>query len=104
MALKIKPKRSASAGNVPTTANLDAGEIAVNLVDKKIYVRDTSSNILELTTRTISSQDDTSISSLANDQVLTYNSATTKWENKTSTHVTVTIAEDLAISMAIALG
>ena len=100
MALKIKPKRSASAGNVPTTAHLDAGEIAVNLVDKKIYVRDTSSNILELTTRTISSQDDTSISSLTDGQVLTYSTTSSKWENKTSTAATI----DTVIAMAIALG
>jgi len=51
-----------------------------------------------LTTRTLSSQDDTNISSLANDQVLTYNSTSSKWENKTS------IAEETAIAMAIALG
>jgi hypothetical protein len=98
MTVKITPKRTSTASNVPTTSNLDAGEIAINLADKKLYVRDTSNNILELTTRTLSSQDDTNISSLANDQVLTYNSTSSKWENKTS------IAEETAIAMAIALG
>jgi len=100
MALKIKPKRSSTASNVPGTSNLDAGEIAINLADKKLYVRDTSDNILELTTRTISSQDDTNISSLVNDQVLTYNSSSSKWENTTSNHAT----EDTVVAMAIALG
>jgi hypothetical protein len=100
MAVKITPKRSASAGTVPTTSNLDAGEIAINLADKKLYVRDTSSNILELTTRTISSQDDSSISGLTDGQVLTYSTTSSKWENKTSTHASV----DTAIAMAIALG
>jgi hypothetical protein len=94
MAVKITPKRSASAGTVPTTSNLDAGEIAINLADKKLYVRDTSSNILELTTRTISSQDDSSISGLTDGQVLTYSTTSSKWENKA----------DSAVAMAIALG
>ena len=98
MTVKITPKRTSTASNVPTTSNLDAGEIAINLADKKLYVRDTSNNILELTTRTLSSQDDTNISSLANNQVLTYNSTSSKWENKNST------AEDTATAMAIALG
>lgn len=44
----IKPKRSATPGNVPTTTNLVEGEIAINLPDKKLYVRDTANNILTL--------------------------------------------------------
>jgi len=83
MALKIKPKRSASSGNVPSTSNLDAGEIAINLADKKLYVRDTSNNVLELTTRTLNSLDNVNISSVANEQILKYNSASGKWENNT---------------------
>jgi hypothetical protein len=85
MALKIKPKRSSTASNVPSTSNLDAGEIAINLADKKLYVRDTNSNILELTTRAISSLDDTTISSVSNGQTLIYNSSTSKWENGAAT-------------------
>jgi hypothetical protein len=84
MALKIKPKRSSTASNVPSTSNLDAGEIAINLVDKKLYVRDTNSNILELTTRTLNSLDNITISSVSNDDVLQYNSSTSKWENAAS--------------------
>jgi hypothetical protein len=84
MALKIKPKRSATGGNVPSTSNLDAGEIAINLADKKLYVRDTSDNILELTTRTVESLDNVNISGLTNDQILKYNSSNSKWENSTS--------------------
>ncbi len=85
MALKIKPKRSSTASNVPSTSNLDAGEIAINLADKKLYVRDTNSNILELTTRTVSSLDDTTISSVSNGQTLIYNSSKSKWENGAAT-------------------
>ena len=52
----IKPKRSENAGTVPTTSNLEAGEIAINLADKKLFVRDTSNNILELTTPAVKSR------------------------------------------------
>ena len=97
MANVIQPKRTTSSGNVPTTSNLAQGEIAVNLADKKLYVRDTSTNILELTTRTVSSLDDTTITSASNGQVLKYNSSSSKWTNQ---------ADDAgeAVAMAIALG
>ena len=77
----IKPKRTSSAGVVPTTSNLEAGEIAINLADKKLFVRDTSNNILELTTRTLGSLEDIYLSGLADVQPLNYNSSTNKWEN-----------------------
>ena len=32
----------------PTTSNLVAGEVAINTADQKIYVRDSSSNIVEV--------------------------------------------------------
>jgi hypothetical protein len=33
---------------IPTTANLAVGEIAINTVDKSIYVRDSSDNIVQV--------------------------------------------------------
>jgi len=39
----IKLKRSTTTSVVPTTANLEDGEIAVNITDKKIYVRNGAS-------------------------------------------------------------
>ena len=39
MAVPIKPRRTFTAGKVPTTANLQDGEIGVNVPDGKIYVR-----------------------------------------------------------------
>ena len=50
---KLKLKRSAVLGRIPTTASLDLGELAINTVDGKIYFKqqDTGSvqRILELT-------------------------------------------------------
>ena len=77
----IKPKRTTSAGTVPTTSNLEAGEIAINLADKKLFVRDTSNNILELTTRTLGSLDDIYLSGETDAQPLHYNSSSNRWEN-----------------------
>jgi hypothetical protein len=81
MALQFKPKRTTTSGNVPDTTNLVPGEMAVNLADKKLYIRDTSNNVLELTTRTLSALDNVSFSGLSNDQVLQYDSATNSWKN-----------------------
>ena len=35
MATRIKAKRSTTAATVPTTSNLEDGEVAVNIADKK---------------------------------------------------------------------
>lgn len=75
----IKPKRTSTASNIPTTSNLEVGEIAINLADKKLYVRDTSNNIIELTTRTLEDLDDTTLSSLTDGVVLQYDSSSGKW-------------------------
>ena len=77
----LKPKRSDSAGNVPTTSNLEEGEIAINLADKKLFVRDTSNNILELTSRTLTSLEDVYLSGESDSQPLHYNATNGRWEN-----------------------
>lgn len=43
MANVFKPKRSSTASSVPTTANLEDGELAVNSADQKIYLRNGAS-------------------------------------------------------------
>ena len=48
MATVIKPKRSETSGRAPTTSDLVAGEIAVNTADKKIYIRNSSNQIVTL--------------------------------------------------------
>lgn len=47
MTVVIKPKKSTTAGSVPTTSNLADGELAVNAADKRIFVRN-GTNIVEL--------------------------------------------------------
>lgn len=43
----IKPRRSSTPGKIPTTADLADGEIAVDTMDRKIYIRDGSA-VLDL--------------------------------------------------------
>ena len=43
MATVIKLKRSTTASATPTTSDLEDGEVAVNIADKKIYVRNGAS-------------------------------------------------------------
>jgi len=62
----IKPKRTSTASNVPTTSDIEVGEIAINLADKIIYVRDTSDNILDLSTTSLTDLGITSTSTELN--------------------------------------
>ena len=48
MATVIKLKKSETASSVPTTSDLAVGEVAVNTADKKIYIRDSGNNIVEV--------------------------------------------------------
>ena len=47
MATRIKLKRSTTAAAVPTTSNLEDGEVALNIADKKLYARN-GLNIIEV--------------------------------------------------------
>ena len=46
MATVIKLKKSETASSVPDTGDLVVGEVAINTADQKIYVRDSSNNIV----------------------------------------------------------
>lgn len=77
MATIIKLKRSETASSVPTTSDLAVGEVALNTVDRKIYVRDSSNNIIEVANATSSGSAGSSLTNgsytfeLGSDGVLT---------------------------------
>jgi len=50
MSNTIQIKRSSTASSVPTAGQLAQGELAVNLVDKKLYTKDNTNAVVELTT------------------------------------------------------
>ena len=47
MATVIKLKKSETASSVPTTSDLQVGEVAINTADQKIYAR-SSTGIVEV--------------------------------------------------------
>ena len=60
MAIKIKPLRKFTTG-VPSTSDMEVGELAVNTADKKIYMRDNTSgasSIVEVANASGSAADD----------------------------------------------
>ena len=60
MASIIKLKRSSSAGSSPANSTLQAGELAINLTDKKLYSANATGHTIQL------SGDDFTISTVAN--------------------------------------
>jgi len=48
MASIIKLKRSTTPGAIPTTGSLEAGELAINLADKKLYSSNDGTNIITI--------------------------------------------------------
>ncbi len=62
MSTVIKLKRSTTAASVPTTNDLEDGEIAVNVTDKKVFVRN-GGNIITVANFNDTAVDLTSISS-----------------------------------------
>ena len=48
MATKIILKKSTTGGSAPVAGNIDVGELAVNLADRKIYAKDGANNIVTL--------------------------------------------------------
>jgi len=48
MATKIILKKSSVAGNSPATTQIDQAELAINLVDRKIYTKDNNGSIVTL--------------------------------------------------------
>jgi hypothetical protein len=48
MAVIIKTKRSNSAGSQPAPTDLEEGELAVNLADRKLYTKDTHNMVIPL--------------------------------------------------------
>jgi hypothetical protein len=81
MANILKPKRSNTAANVPTTSNLSSGEIAVNMADQKIYINNGTA-VVQIGGGTLPSLNGVVIATPSSGQVLQYNG--TNWINATS--------------------
>ena len=85
MANVIKPKRTNTAGNTPTTSNLTSGELGVNMADKKIYINNGTS-IVQIGSGVLSGLGDVSITTPVSTNVLSYNG--TYWTNIAPSSIT----------------
>lgn len=45
---KIKIKQSSVSGNIPTSGQLDQGELALNTADQKMYSKDSNGTVFEI--------------------------------------------------------
>ena len=48
MSTVIKPKRSETASSIPSTSDLEVGEIAINSTDQKIYTKKSDGTVVEV--------------------------------------------------------
>jgi|JMBY01.1.fsa_nt_gi hypothetical protein len=81
-------KRTNVPGKIPSTLNLTKpGEVAVNLADNKLFVRNTTDQIVELTSQPIGNASDVTITSPVDGQVLRFRSSTNEWESSNSLRV-----------------
>jgi len=80
MANIIKPKRSNTAGKVPTTSDLTSGELGVNMADKKAYINN-GTNVVQIGAGNLAGLGDVALTSPSNGQSLVYNG--TNWVNQT---------------------
>lgn len=78
MANIIKPKRSNTASNVPTTANLSSGELAVNMADKKVYINNGTA-VVQVGAGNLTGLGDVTITTPSSGQSLSWNG--TAWVN-----------------------
>mgnify|MGYP001051724122 FL=1 len=46
--IAIKPKRSETAASVPSSVDLEEGEIAINSADQKIYTKQSDGTVVEV--------------------------------------------------------
>ena len=81
-------KRTNVPGKIPSTQNLtQPGEVAVNLADNKLFVRNTEDQVIELTSQPLGNASDVNISSPLDGQVLRFRSSTNQWESSNSLHI-----------------
>lgn len=85
MANVIKIKKSSVPGQAPSSAQLETAELAINLVDQKMYTKDAANNVFTLAAHPIDS-----VANTSTDVPASANSVKT--------------AYDTAIAFSIALG
>ena len=95
MTTVIKPKRSAVPASVPTSGQLEIGELAINIPDGKLYTKDSTGIIRELGgAGSVSLQNVTNIGAVTTNNI-TLNGANLIFEGliENAFETTLTVAE-----------
>lgn len=98
MANIVQLKRSSVAGKVPDTGNVSVGEPVVNLVDKKVYTKNGSGDIVQIAAGNLQALADVSNTSPTTNQVLAWNGSL--WAPASAAGITVTVASTPPVSPA----
>jgi len=69
MATRIRHKRSAVAGNIPSAAQLQSGELAINTADGKVYLLRDDNTIQDITKRIFEGNSEIKVDDLADSTV-----------------------------------
>lgn len=91
-------KRSSVPSKVPLATDLQYGEVALNYADGRLYYKKSDNTIDYLGSGSLTG---VLINSPQDGEVLTYETSSGKWKNKSAGTAAAT---DAAIAMAIALG
>lgn len=83
----LRPKRSSTAGLVPTTSNLTSGELGVNMADRRIYINNGTA-VVQVGAGLLSALGDVALSGLTSGQSISWNG--TAWVNSSAGSGTVT--------------
>ena len=84
---RILHKRSATTGVVPSATELDVGELAINTADGKLFTKRASGVVTQLNSSSLSTSSDVVLTSLANNDLLQYSTATSKCVNIPQTNL-----------------
>ena len=78
----IQVYHSETASAIPSAVNLEVGELALNIADRKLYTKDSSDNIVEIAgigSVDLGDLNDVDLTGLADGDVISYDSSTSTW-------------------------
>lgn len=79
---KILIKRFSGAGYVPLATQLNTGELGVNYTDSRVYTKNSAGQVIDISNvSNLSNINDVELASVQNDDLLKYNSISSKWNN-----------------------
>ncbi len=98
MASRIKHKRSSVAGKVPVAADLEAGELALNTNDGKVFLKKDDDSILDITSTIFKNDSNVTVTDTGSNGTVTTTADGVQVISATSTHVG--ISQDTSIANA----